>query len=533
MTASSERLRMPIDADASEAASDFGRATGPAPARTAFPARATGFSNVSSLLSSVWQGAWSRQVWTNGALARLAMVFLLLGVCSWLGIMLSRQSEGVATIWLSNGILFGLVITRPPQQWLAYLAAGVTADTLADMVYGDPFRLAAGVSVANSVEVMISCFLLTLLFGTPLNLSKRQPLIGFLLVSVVGATALTSALGASWTLLFVDNGPWWQLFRTWYLGDILGMAIIAPLVFMLQRPGFFSILRREQLPRTLLVLLVPAITTVLVFTHDRDPLTFFIFPALLLVVFQLGFSGTVLTIFLLALLSIGFTVKGHGPLMLITGEHALLHRIVIDQIFLSVAIFTMFPVAALLEEREALQGSLAASEARHRRLAHADELTGLYNRRAFNTRLETDWQHAVDAGEFIALLLLDADLFKNYNDIHGHLGGDECLRLIAGIIAESSNGEPRTAARFGGEEFAIILPGEDAERAQQVAEQVRQAILEMKLPNPSTSTGVQTVSLGVVALVPQRGQHVMELISLADRALYRAKDLGRNRVVVA
>jgi diguanylate cyclase (GGDEF)-like protein len=534
MTLRSESVRKPIHADADAATgSNVDWTVGPVPVRTSSPVRPTGLSHVASLLSSLWQGAWSREVWTNGALVRLFVVFLLLGVCSWLGIVLSRQSEGVATIWLSNGILFGLVITRPRQQWLAYFAAGVTADTLADMVYGDPFHLAVGVSIANSVEVITSCLFLTLLFGTPLNLSKRYPLVGFLLVSVVGATALTSALGASWTLLFVDAGSWWKMFRTWYLGDILGMAIFAPLVFMLQRPGFFSILRRRHLPHTLLVLLVPAVTTVLVFTHDQDPLIFFIFPALLLVVFRLGFSGTVLTIFMLALLSIGFTIKNHGPLMLITGDHVLLHRIVIAQIFLSVAIFTMFPVAALLEEREALQLSLTASEARHRRLAHADELTGLYNRRAFNQRLEMDWKHAVATGESIAMLLLDADLFKNYNDLHGHLRGDECLRSIASIIAESIEGEPRTAARFGGEEFAIILPGETADHAQQVAEQVRRAILAMQLPNPCTSTGVQTVSLGVAALVPKRGQHVIELISLADRALYRAKDLGRNRVVVA
>ena len=302
---------------------------------------------------------------------------------SWLGIVLSRQSEGVATIWLTNGMLFAIVITRPRRFWLHFFAVGLLADTLADVLYGDPVALALSVSVANSIEAILSSFLLTYWFGSPFNLSKRRPLLGFLGVSVLGATAITSAIGASWTLVFVDAGPWWQLFRTWYLGDILGMAIIAPLVFILLRPGFFEVLGQKQLVDTLLLLRIPAMATVLVFTHDKDPLIFFIFPALLLVVFRIGFPGAVLAVCVIALISIILTVAGHGPMMLIVDKH-MLHRIVVVQIFLAVGLFTAFPVAALLEERKALEESLQKSEARYRQLANADGLTGLANRRWFD-----------------------------------------------------------------------------------------------------------------------------------------------------
>ena len=484
-------------------------------------------------LSVIWRGTWDRHIWTPAAIARLAGSLLLLTLCSWAGIVLSHQSEGVATIWLPNGILFGLLITQPRQRWLGYFAIGLMADILADTLWGDPFRLAAGVSVANSIEVITSSLILTRWFGAPLDLAKRRPLIGFLLVAVVGAAALTSALGASWTLLFVPAGPWWQMFRTWYLGDMLGMALLAPLVFMLQRRGFFNILHRSQLRQTLLVLMVPVIATFLVFTHSQDPLLFFLFPAMLLVVFRLGFSGTVLTIFMMAFISIALTAKGHGPLMLIPGEHMMLHRIVVAQIFLTVAIFTTFPVAALLEEREALQVSLAASEARHRSLANADDLTGLCNRRSFNLQLEQEWRNAMETGTSIALLLLDADLFKNYNDVFGHLGGDECLRCIATAIHQTVEREKAVTARFGGEEFAVILPGQGVEHARHIAENIRAAILTMGLPHPNTAERVQTISAGVAARVPRPGEPVMELVTIADRALYRAKDLGRNRVVVA
>ncbi len=493
--------------------------------------------------SGLFHGALARETWPSPAILRLLGSLAILTLCSWLGIVLSHQSEGVATIWLSNGILFGLLITRPPRQWPAYFAIGLTADTLADVLFGDPFRLAAGVSVANSVEVITSSLLLTRVFGVPLNLARRRPLIGFLLIAVVAATGLCSILGASWTLLFLPAGPWWQLVRTWWLGDMLGMALLAPLVFMLQRPGFFTILRGRTLPHTLLVLLVAAASTTLVFLDSHDPLIFFLFPALLLVVFRLGFPGTVITIVLMACISIALTVSGHGPLMLIPGEHATLHRIVVAQVFLAVATFTMFPVAALLEERAELQHSHSESEARYRYLASADDLTGLSNRRAFNLRLEQEWHHATGAASPVALILLDADLFKTYNDLYGHLGGDECLRAIAATISETvsecafRNGLSHhllpTVARFGGEEFAVILPGQTATDAELLAEQIRSAVFARALPHEGSPSGIQTVSLGVASLVPEPGEAVMELVTVADRALYEAKHLGRNRVVTA
>ena len=481
----------------------------------------------------IWRGSKSDEGWTRQAVLRLACVFVLLTACSWLGIILSRQSEGVATIWLSNGLLFGLVITQSRRLWVGYFAAGLIADTLADVFYGDPLRLAIGVSCANSVEVISSCLLLTYFFGAPLNLAKRRPLVGFLLISVVGAAAVTGALGATWTMLFTPVDSWWQMFRTWYLGDMLGMALIAPVVFMLQRPGFFSMLQPDQPKRDLLMLLVPVLTTVVVFSDNKDPLLFFVFPAFLLVVLRLGFSGTVFSIFSVALMAIALTIKGHGPLMLITGPHAFLQRIVIAQVFMAVAVFTMFPIAALLEERAALQLSLAASEARYKELANFDELTGLYNRRAFNERLKFDWQHALNAGTPLSLVLIDADLFKSYNDVHGHLRGDECLRSIASIISETVGKGRTTVARYGGEEFAVVLPGEGREHAHLLAERIRLAAIEMRLSHPCSPSGWQTVSLGVAALMPNGSQDVAELIGMADLALYRAKGLGRNQVVVA
>lgn len=488
-------------------------------------------SGLLALIGEIWRGCWQRDTWTGAAVLRLGWVFPLFILCSWLGIVLSHQSEGVATIWLSNGIVFGLLITQPKRRWLAYFIAGLTADTLADMIYGDAFRTAIGVSLANSLEVINSSLLLTLWFRSPLDLSRRRTLVGFLVVSVLGATALTSALGAWWTLVMLPGPVWWQMFRTWYLGDMLGMAVLAPLIIMAQRPAFFSMFDRRHLPHTLLVLFAPVIVTALVFTHNQDPLIFFMFPAFLLVAFRLGLPGTVVTILLVTLMAIGFTVKGHGPLMLIAGEHMLLHRIVIAQIFAAVAIFTMFPVAALLEEKECLKNSLAASEVRYRKLAHVDELTGLPNRRAFNVHFESAWADAFAGGKPLALVIFDADQFKQYNDVVGHLGGDECLRAIASVISGTVEAADGIAARIGGEEFAVILPGTPQDRALEVAEQIRLSVAGLGLPHPFSPCGVQTVSLGVAARVPDSGEASIELMKVADQALYAAKRAGRNQVI--
>lgn len=485
------------------------------------------------VLSEAFYDSLQKDTWPLTAVLRLLAVCAVVALCSWSGIVLSHQSEGVATIWLSNGVLFGLLITQPPSRWLAYFFAGLLADTAADVLYGDPFRIAIGVSLANSVEVITSTLGMTFVFGHPLDLAKRRPLVGFLLICVVCAAALTSVLGAAWTMLFEDAGPFPQLWRTWYLGDMLGMAILGPTLVILQRVNVFAILHRDHLLRTAAILLVPTLTTIVVFTHNGDPLIFLLFPAFLLVAFRLGYPGTVLNVLVVALLAIGFTVKGHGPLMLITGQHMLLHRIVVAQLFVATTIFTMFPVAALLEEKEALKLSLAASEQTFRDMAHCDELTGLFNRRAFNLELERAWTNAAETKETLALILLDADLFKQYNDINGHILGDECLRVIATALRDVVRTSGGVAARFGGEEFAVILPGVGKEGGRRVAESIRQAAAARRLPNPATPSGVQTVSLGVAALVPELGQSNTELVKLADTALYAAKVLGRNQVACA
>jgi diguanylate cyclase (GGDEF)-like protein/PAS domain S-box-containing protein len=166
-------------------------------------------------------------------------------------------------------------------------------------------------------------------------------------------------------------------------------------------------------------------------------------------------------------------------------------------------------------------------------LAAKDSLTGLANRRSFDQAIEIEWARAERSGRPLALLFADVDHFKRFNDNHGHQRGDECLRDVAAMIGRTAIRPTDLATRYGGEEFAIIMPETDMAAACTVAERLRQAVAEMRiaLDEPAGDEWV-TLSVGVATYVP--GQEVVGpdwLIGQADQALYAAKHLGRDRVV--
>lgn len=166
-------------------------------------------------------------------------------------------------------------------------------------------------------------------------------------------------------------------------------------------------------------------------------------------------------------------------------------------------------------------------------LAANDALTGLANRRSFDQAIEIEWARADRSGRPLALLFADVDHFKLFNDNHGHQRGDECLRDVASVIGKTAIRPTDLATRYGGEEFAIIMPDTDMAAASAVAERLRHAVMELRiaLDQPANEACV-TLSVGVATYIP--GQEVVGpdwLIGQADQALYAAKHLGRNRVV--
>jgi diguanylate cyclase (GGDEF)-like protein len=160
-------------------------------------------------------------------------------------------------------------------------------------------------------------------------------------------------------------------------------------------------------------------------------------------------------------------------------------------------------------------------------LATTDELTGLANRRKFDETLAREWRRAMREHQPLALMMLDADLFKEYNDYHGHQAGDRLLQTIGQAMAASIQRTTDLATRYGGDEFSILLPGTPVEGATRVAERVRERLAEL-----CRAKGVREakLSIGIAAVVPESGENYGVLLAAVDQALYRAKEAGRDRI---
>lgn len=181
-----------------------------------------------------------------------------------------------------------------------------------------------------------------------------------------------------------------------------------------------------------------------------------------------------------------------------------------------------------MTEHKDLENKLAA-------LATSDGLTGLANRRHFDERLLDEWARAKRDGTPLSLLLIDVDHFKKFNDQYGHQAGDACLRSVGRILAEQAQRPADLVARYGGEEFVLLLPNTDAEGCEQVGEKVRGALHEFGMLHALNPPSKRvTVSLGGATNLPAGGlAECTSLVEAADRALYAAKDSGRNRLVIS
>jgi diguanylate cyclase (GGDEF)-like protein len=164
-------------------------------------------------------------------------------------------------------------------------------------------------------------------------------------------------------------------------------------------------------------------------------------------------------------------------------------------------------------------------------LAATDALTGVANRRMLDQSLRHEWFRAQRSGKSLSLLMIDADHFKAFNDRHGHQAGDQALRELARVITANVRRPADLVARYGGEEFSVILAETDSVGAQQIAEHVRAAVEQ--LPRMEGDEMPMTVSIGISTWTVASEISLEQLLFAADRALYQAKEGGRNRVVLA
>jgi len=166
------------------------------------------------------------------------------------------------------------------------------------------------------------------------------------------------------------------------------------------------------------------------------------------------------------------------------------------------------------------------------KVSNLDGLTQIANRRKFDNTLQQEWKRLYREKGMVSLILSDIDFFKRYNDTYGHLAGDECLHTVAQAIQNQVKRPTDLVARYGGEEFAVILPNTSSQGAAFLAEKIRIAVMDLKIPHSrSEACGHVTLSLGASNLMPDDSCSPEMLINIADSALYLAKELGRNQFV--
>jgi diguanylate cyclase (GGDEF)-like protein/PAS domain S-box-containing protein len=182
-------------------------------------------------------------------------------------------------------------------------------------------------------------------------------------------------------------------------------------------------------------------------------------------------------------------------------------------------------------ERKKMEEHLKIVNEQLQKLSLMDGLTGIANRRHFDHTFEKEWLRAIRHQHEIALIMFDIDDFKQYNDEHGHLQGDECLKAVAAKALETFQRSTDFVARYGGEEFMVILPQTPLEMSMKLAEKLRDNIQSLIIPHPYSDHGTRvTISIGVAHQMPLMDSEPLQFIDHADQAMYASKRAGRNRV---
>jgi diguanylate cyclase (GGDEF)-like protein len=447
--------------------------------------------------------------------------------CAYASILLTINGGGIAAIWPANAVLLAALLGSRRRHWAGYAIGCVAAACLINLAVGRGFGISLGFGLANALEVVVAALLLRparveTMFDSGFGVA------GFVLCCVI-ATGVSASFSAGVMALF-NGSSYAAAWLDWFTADCLGLLIITPLLLVGKRVFTESDETAGSQPSTVEVVAIVVMVTVVavvVFAQTRYPLLFLTMVPVMIATHRLRALGAVLSTVILAAIGSWFTMHDRGPVSLIHGDA--FDRLYYFQFYIAVVVLANLPKAAVLTERD-LRASLShatikAAAAASAHQASTDDLTGLANRRALIRRLDETRMMAEQHGLPFALALFDIDHFKRINDDHGHAAGDDVLRRLAGEASQLVR-QGDLVARFGGEEFAVLMPGADAKAAMHLGERMRATIAALHPTLPDGTVIEVTVSVGVAQFQP--GMSVDALIGRADAALYEAKRGGRN-----
>jgi len=450
--------------------------------------------------------------WRTGAtMVGLAAVYF---VAAKLGLRLAFVNRSATAVWPPTGIALAAFLILGARVWPAIFAGAF----LANLATAGSLATSIGIASGNTLEGLLGAYLVQRFaagrqaFGRPRN-AFRFAVLAAGVSTIVSATCGVTSLALGGFAPWADLGRIWVI---WWLGDGAGALVVAPVVLLWTENPRVQWTRRQAVEAAaLLVCLV--LVGLMVFggvfpTQTKNyPLEFLCLPLLLWPAFRFGARETATAILLLSVIAIRGTLQGFGPFARDTQNESLL----LLQAFIAVIAVTKLIVASVVGERRRMEGHL-------RDLAVRDPLTGLANYRQLMVALEAEIRRSQRTQREFAILLLDVDGLKRINDRHGHLVGSRVLCRLAEVLHMSCRAVD-TAARYGGDEFALVLPETDAAAARQVAARVSERLAkDVETPRIRASFGV--------ALFPRDGSTAEAILSGADRALYTMKGAGRTSV---
>ncbi len=424
-----------------------------------------------------------------------------------------------ATFWPGAGLTLAVLLRRPRSEWPFYLGAVAIAELSVDLSEGFGVAVSLGWALANTAEPLAAAWLLSLRGVWAADALRRRELPVFVLSALVAGPVLGALVGAASGVLFAGD-PWLPRLTRWYVGDAIGVLVVAPALLALRRPPW----RRPSARAAGWFAVLGAAALLTLGPWDRAGdygLVFLTLPVLSGFAMRYGPRGAAAGVLLVALIVEAVTAEGRGPF----AQGGAFEGLVVAQMFVAMNAVTAHAVAVLASElvtHERLEEKL-------REQAMRDSLTGLANRRLLFDRIEHASRRLARRPQMLALLFIDLDAFKAANDTYGHSAGDAVLvetarRLRAGVRDHDS------VARLGGDEFLILAEDlADGEDAIGLACRVVEALDEPI----ATPAGAIKVSASVgIALTRAPVEDAETYLASADRAMYVAKRAGGGRVTV-
>ena len=452
---------------------------------------------------------------------RCLAVFIGVSLIVWASVVMARSTTGFSPLWPVNGILLGMCCLMGRHLGSQVLAAGVAGNVVGTYLAGESHLMVWVLALLNLLEIAIAWMPIRAQARKVKNLGDPSVLSRFTIFGL-GLGPLVSGLALMGILWGQDQQWEWHQLLTWWSGNSLGMAIFAPLVVALRKDAWpelkYSLMEKQGWLRLSVLMLVG----VIIFFWKPAGFLYLAFAPMMWLVFGLGFAGAPIGTLILACIAFPAIIWGFGPVSL-TQDLDTPHRILLLQLYLASFLLVTMPVGMVLDHRKRLMSKMQEQQKMLQHLSWHDPLTQLLNRRGMDEFMRNHAQ------EKAAVMVLDIDHFKSYNDSYGHGEGDRCLVWMGEVI--KSVLPDAAVARYGGEEFVVIVPHVLSQtHALDLAQSLRASIAGHKRTHAQSPFGVVTVSIGVawVSAIEQLIEK-SEVWDAADAALYTAKT-KRNTV---